>query len=370
MKKEYNRISRREFIELNGITSVAMLCTPAVAGAFFKNEQALFENNTVPVLKKCDIVIVGGGFAGVSAAVKFAKVGKKVVVVDRRIYLGREVNSEYRPWFDVDEKNEPLPGFIKACIDPETPQPDPSKKLLRFDFVKRSLENTLFENGVEIVYVSNVVKVIADGEQLQGVVIGNKSGRQAILSKMVLDCTETASVVHLANQKFQDQKAATTYSRTLEYTHVKPITSKTIRVPSELKIKDDKVSIQQGYIGDNHYYIDCPVEFSDPKFDAKSVTNREAESWEKSLEVAKFLFQNVPEFKDSYFTNSAYQLKGIYTPQMVDKNYSNKRQYLKEKIAVSNKKITLESFATHFTNLFCISAVSYTHLTLPTILLV
>ena len=355
MKKEYNRIPRREFIKFTGITSLAMLCAPAVAGNFFENEQALFENNTVPILKKCDVVIVGGGFAGVSAAVKFAKAGKKVVVVDRRIYLGREVNSEYRPWFDVDENNEPLPGFIKACIDPETPQPDPSKKLLRFDFVKRSLENTLFENGVEIVYVSNVVQVIADGDQLQGVIIGNKSGRQAILSKMVLDCTETASVVHLTNQKFQDKKATTTYSRTLEYTNVKPITSKTIRVPSELKIKDNKVSIQQGYIGDNHYYIDCPVEFVHPKFDSKSVTNREAEAWEKSLEVAKYLYQNVPEFKDSYFTNSAYQLKGIYTPQMVDMNYSNKRDYLNEKIAVSNKKIALGSFATSFSNLFCIS---------------
>ncbi len=355
MKKEYHKIPRREFIKLTGVTSVAMLCAPAVAGNFFRNEQALFENNTVPVLKKCDIVIVGGGFAGVSAAVKFAKAGKKVVVVDRRIYLGREVNSEYRPWFDVDEKNEPLPGFIKACIDPKSPQPDPSKKLLRFDFVKRSLENTLFENGVEIVYVSNVVQVIADGEQLQGVVIGNKSGRQAILSKMVLDCTETASVVHLTNQKFLNKKAATTFSRTLEYTNVKPITSRTIRVPSELKIKDDKVSIQRGYIGDDHYYIDCPVEFTHPKFDAKSVTIREAEAWEKSLEVAKYLYQNVPEFKDAYFTNSAYQLKGIYTPQMVDMNYSNNRHYLNEKITVSNKKIALGSFATGFSNLFCIS---------------
>ena len=359
-KNNSNNFTRREFIKITGTSSIALLATPLISGHLMasntKNEEyAHFANVSLPVLKKCDVVIVGGGFAGVSAAVKFAKAGKKVVVVDRRIYLGREVNSEYRPWFDVGEKNEPLPRFIKACIDPKTPQPDPSKKLLRFDFVKRSLENTFFENGVEIVYMSNVVQVIADGNQLQGVIIGNKSGRQAILSKMVVDCTETASVVHLTNQKFQDKKATTTYSRTLEYTSVKPITSKTIPVPSELKIKDNKVSIQQGYRGDNHYYIDCPVEFVHPKFDAKSVTNREAEAWEKSLEVAKYLYQNVPAFKDSYFTNAAYQLKGIYTPQMVDKNYSKKRHYLKEKIAVSNNKIALESFATLFSNLFCIS---------------
>ena len=57
--------------------------------------------------------------------------GRLAEVVNRH---GRS-QSANPPWFDVDEKNEPLPGFIKACIDPETPQPDPSKKLLRFDFV-------------------------------------------------------------------------------------------------------------------------------------------------------------------------------------------------------------------------------------------
>ena len=359
-KNNSNNFTRREFIKVTGTSSIALLATPLISGSLMasntKNEEyAHFANVSLPVLKKCDVVIVGGGFAGVSAAVQFAKAGKKVVVVERRIYLGREINAEYRPWFDVDEKNQRLPDFIKACIDPKTSQPDPTKKLLRFDFVKRSLENRLFEHGVEIVYVSNVVQVIADKDQLQGIVIGNKSGRQAILSKLVVDCTETASVVHLTDQKFQDKIGATTCSRTLEYTHVKPLASKTIAVPPALKIKDNKVSIQQGYIGDHHYYIDCPMEFVDPKFDAKSVTNREAEVWERSQKVAEYLFQNVPAFKNSYFTNAAYQLKGIYTPQIADKNYSKKRKYLNDKVIVRNKKVSLGAFATGFSNLFCIS---------------
>ena len=155
------------------------------------------------------------------------------------------------------------------------------KRLLRFDHVKRSLEDQLFENGVEIVYVSNVVQALADGEKLQGIVIGNKSGRQAILSKLVLDCTETASVVRLTDQEFEKSTPLSRYGRTLEFTNVEPITKEFIIVPPAIKIRNNRVKVQRGYIGNDHYYIECPMDFESPKFDAKSTTERESEGMGK-----------------------------------------------------------------------------------------
>jgi len=355
MKKEHNRIPRREFIKLTGITSMAMLCTPAFGSWSSKKEHALFENNTVPVLKKCDVVVVGGGFAGVSAAIKMAESGKKVVLVERRIYLGREVTSEYRPWFNYAGNIMDLPKFMQACIEPKIEQSDNTKKLLRFDHVKRTLEDELFKHGVVIVYASNVVQVIGNDDKLQGIVIGNKSGRQAILSKLVLDCTETASVVRLTRQKFSDKVHSNKYIRTLEYTNVEPLSTNSFDVPATLQMIGSKVSVQKGYLGEGHYYVDCPMEFNNPEFDAKSVTIREVEAWEKSNEVAKYLYQNVPEFKNAYLTNSSYQLNGLYTPQMLDSNYEINRQYLNQSISIQNEKIDFKSFATPYTNLFCLN---------------
>ena len=79
-KNNSNNFTRREFIKVTGTSSIALLTTSVISGQLIagntKNEEyALFANVSLPVLKKCDVLVVGGGFAGVSAAVKFAKAG-------------------------------------------------------------------------------------------------------------------------------------------------------------------------------------------------------------------------------------------------------------------------------------------------------
>lgn len=102
------RLSRRKFIQLSGMTSIAFL-TPGVfsAGNQFNKPTGgvSFPKQYLPVIGKCDILIVGGGFAGVSAALEFSKKGLSVVLLERRIYLGREITSTYRPWVTHDSES-------------------------------------------------------------------------------------------------------------------------------------------------------------------------------------------------------------------------------------------------------------------------
>ena len=45
-------------------------------------------SNTLPVYDECDVLVVGGGAAGHSAAVAAARVGAKVIVMERYGYFG------------------------------------------------------------------------------------------------------------------------------------------------------------------------------------------------------------------------------------------------------------------------------------------
>ena len=86
MKKQIKKpgnISRREFVKISGAASIAVLACPKSslkADEAEKSEHAVFQNDTLPVVNKCDVIVVGGSFSGVSAALNFAKKGKRVVL--------------------------------------------------------------------------------------------------------------------------------------------------------------------------------------------------------------------------------------------------------------------------------------------------
>ena len=69
--------------------------------------------------------------------------------------------------------------------------------------LKFVLEEMVLEAGGEILYFTLVEDVIMEGEELRGIVVANKSGRQAVLSKIVIDSTGDGDVAALAGVPFE-----------------------------------------------------------------------------------------------------------------------------------------------------------------------
>jgi len=68
---------------------------------------------------------------------------------------------------------------------------------------KYLMDRMITEAGVEMFFHSWGVDVIQDGERVQGVVFDSKQGRQAILAKVVVDCTGDADVLFQAGGDYR-----------------------------------------------------------------------------------------------------------------------------------------------------------------------
>lgn len=76
--------------------------------------------------------------------------------------------------------------------------------------VKRTLEQALINANITFLYASYFADLLRDAEgKPAGVVIANRSGRQAIPAKVIIDATERGAVARCAGAKFSDYPAVT-----------------------------------------------------------------------------------------------------------------------------------------------------------------
>lgn len=181
----YSSAAGTAFLGLGGLKAFSQAISPDYQNFCFQSERKL------PVVYQVDLVVIGGSTAGVAAAVKAAQSGAEVFLVAQEPYLGEDICGTYRYWRDDKEYASNLEKLLFTDGLP-TPM-----------YVKRTLDQQLIENKVGYLYSSYVTDIIIDEkDQLAGVIISNRSGRQAIIAKMVIDATPRAMVARMTPAEF------------------------------------------------------------------------------------------------------------------------------------------------------------------------
>ena len=155
-----------------------------------------------PVVAEVDVVVVGGGPAGVGAALAAASEGATTLLVERHAMLGGMWTAGLlNPLFD------PRKGWIVDRLIDNLQQRGAwvRKGMDVFDVetMKYVLERMMAEAKVEFWYHCPFTEPILQGDRVRGVIVESKSGREAVLAQVVIDCTGDGDVGARAGVPFE-----------------------------------------------------------------------------------------------------------------------------------------------------------------------
>lgn len=164
---------------------------------------------TTSVSMNVDVLVVGGGPAGIIAAKAAVEDGLKVTLIESRSFLGGNMTIGLPILGFLGQKgNQIIKGLPQEFISrlaakdaASEHRPCPlhmSHTLVEPEAVKAEALVMLKEAGVEILLYTNFTEVLMEGNKLKGVIIESKSGREIILAKVVIDCTGDADIAFRA----------------------------------------------------------------------------------------------------------------------------------------------------------------------------
>lgn len=177
----------------------------------------------IPVRGEYDVLVAGGGIAGVSAALASARQGAKTLLVEKQCILGGLATAGlvtiYLPLCDGMGKQVSF-GIAEELLrlsmvyGPEARYPKPwieggtkeekahTRYMVQFNphLYALEMEKLLLDAGVTILYDTTICNVLTNQDKVEYVILENKSGRGSYKVKSVVDATGDADLCKFAGE--------------------------------------------------------------------------------------------------------------------------------------------------------------------------
>jgi hypothetical protein len=223
-------MDRREFskrIFVAGLAAGAGSAAPNAGFAELRTEPFYEEPARKLPAREFDVVVAGGGTAGVVAATAAARQGARTALVEVKGYPGGTVteggtalHSYYNLWkaFPGCRKRQVVQGIPQEIIDRLAAVGGTSghaemSKGYNYDSVCTAIDTELYklvtfemlvESGVLACVNTLLAGAIVDDGRLRGVIAESRSGREALLANAFVDCTGYGDLAAYAGAKFTE----------------------------------------------------------------------------------------------------------------------------------------------------------------------
>lgn len=323
-----------------------------------------------------DVVVVGGGFAGVGAAIAAAREGKKVRLIEKYNCLGGAaaydlVNPFMRYWAWKDEERKEkhmlsagIFAEIVEKIDEMGGFRDPGRTHFNDEYLKVILNRMMLEARVELLYDTYVVGANMNGKRIESITVSNVSGTYDIYAEQFIDATGDANLAALAGFPYKVGRESDGLCQPMTlcfrvanvdlsekgYVALKAEMNELYkRLKEEGKITNPREDILmfRTTVDDIMHFNTTRVVKLDPT-NAEDVTKAEIIAREQIFELYNILREQVPAFKNATLISSGMQIGARESRMIVGEHTLNKDEMLsytkfEDGIAACNYDIDIHS---------------------------
>jgi len=302
---------------------------------------------------RSDVIVAGGGVAGIAAAVSCAKLGVETLLVERYGFLGglgtaglvnpfmSSFTSDGKPlvggfYADICARMREMGGMLDRAYDPEA--------------MKFSAQEMLLESGSRLLLHSWVTGARMSGREIVGVEALTKAGTRELDARIVVDATGDADLAAMAGARYEigNPETGATQAMTLMFTIGGVDVRKSLQYakenPDEMRFpkpaSDEAVEqMMRGAVGiagffakveaarekgefplpqDLVFYITLPIPgqvvvntthvCGCDGTSSEDLTKAEIEGRRQAMALMKFFRKYIPGFEDAYLLQTATQI--------------------------------------------------------------
>ncbi len=151
----------------------------------------------IPVVGEYDVIVAGAGPAGIAAAVCAARAGAKTCLVEQCGGVGGVATSGLMSHWTGKTKG----GFYEEILDRSCDDPR-CRNVINPEKLHGVFLDMLGEAGVEVRMYTFVADAVVENNAVKGIIIESKSGREALLAKVTIDCSGDGDVAARAGAEY------------------------------------------------------------------------------------------------------------------------------------------------------------------------
>lgn len=158
------------------------------------------ETREIPVIHECDVLVVGGGCSGVMAALRAARYGAKVCIVERSNCFGGVATSGlvnvWHSLYDTDYKEQIVFGItdeiekiLMKTGDARSEEDDNCGIRFNPARLQTIYDRLVTKENIKVYFHTFFSSLLYEGKKINAAIVENKDGRGAIKAKFFIDAT-------------------------------------------------------------------------------------------------------------------------------------------------------------------------------------